>query len=486
MKPKAGVFLSFVHTDQYHKVRSAVCICIKCAAYDARYFSIFSLWFTITINSLHSQLFSPAFTTRNFTSTKMSLQQQLYVRIREKIAPAGNSFLIHKTGLLWDWPAPDLGFVQKAEHQLVGTMPAPIGPEGPYYAPGAGDIYNAYKTVFNSVEVVVSDEHQQQLQGINDKLDVAMREKQGEYATYLAQWKAAGLPDSEKEEWNKMMAWTDRLEKHDKAIESLKKNRDEIIAAADEDREEARKAIKDEKDGFVLMVVGLGGQTRKLPNFEVSENGLKWAQRVANGKGNVTSIQLSSSYVHDNQSNTDVNFEAGVKLFGFIPIGASGEVDASKQTLDNEDGITEISIEFEALTTVSVTPDPAWYKSAYLTKMAKLSSWKDKLTNEQVFGSNGIFPSVITGFAAAYRPTIKISASSNTISKLDKSVKGSAGISVGPMIFGTSALFGSGSSAGKSSESDFHSSADTNTITISSKSPYPQILGIFTDKPANY
>ena len=89
------------------------------------------------------------------------------------------------------------------------------------------------------------------------------------------------------------MGWNDILKKDEDLLDSLQKQKAQIVAAANADYNEAIEAIN-QKKGFVSTVKA--GKSVKVPNFEVYQNGITWRDSVADNKGTATTITLSNSH----------------------------------------------------------------------------------------------------------------------------------------------------------------------------------------------
>ena len=135
----------------------------------------------------------------------MSFQQQLYDQIRKTVAP-NKDFLIFKTAKNWDWK-PSVGFTDPAEHQLIGTMPSPVGDKDPFYQSSGASIYNAYKGALYSVKLTTTPEHREQIKKVDEDIAEVQAEQEANYRKYQSAWENSGLPDSEKEEWKENTGW---------------------------------------------------------------------------------------------------------------------------------------------------------------------------------------------------------------------------------------------------------------------------------------
>lgn len=457
----------------------------------------------------------------------MSFIQQLYDQIRDKFAP-GENFLLLKTGKNWDWP-PNAGFVEKKEHYLVSTMPAPVvgERESPYYVPSGADIYDAYRTTLNSVKLDITEEFKAQLAEVDENITTTLKVQRDTYKKYQDAWSESGNDPSEKEEWKELNGWDVQLSLQREQLLTLQQRRQNILSAQTTDHNRALKAIKERK-GFVKMYDGT--KIREVPHFLVSENGIVWRDKVAGGKGNRIVIELSTPrepqagsavagnnflLLSTNSGDTEkgknegdvtkTKFAPDAKFFSF---DVSEEISPPTTTLlgaatgstgstgswydifttpfitpaipairaDTESRSTSIRMTFEAATLVSVKPDPEWYHSAYINKIGQTRNWLDDRTSEDVFGPQG-FHSIVTGFIAVYHPLIEITTRNESIRRNINSR--TSHFSVGPFSFSQSAK----EEEEEEEEEAFALRESGDTITIDSKSNYARIIGVIVQKP---
>ena len=434
---------------------------------------------------------------------KMSFQQQLYDQIRDNVAP-DKDFLLFKTAAAWDWQ-PNVGFVHPKEHQLVGTMPAPIGDEGPFYKSSGASIFNAYKTTLDSVDLEPSPEYEQKLKSMDDQIATAQAELQASNAKCKEAWKDSDEPDSKEDEWKEDNGWDVILQTKKDSLHDLVARRKQMVAASKDAHQMAMDAL-DDKRGFVKMIKS-SGQAEEVPNFIVPVNGIEWKTQVAGGHGNRTSIHLTSSAHKSHTGNRKkclvkigegkevhkpvdkrLQFGHDVSYFSFNKNQGSASKDdfhgtnaqgmtnllaitpqplrpdQSSDPVDFEKDTT-VNITFEALTLVNVTPDPDWYYPTYLNKVGQLGKWLNGRTNEDVFGPGG-FHSVVTGFVAAYQPSFEIS---TTNTELRESLLKGSGFALGPIPIDTSR------------KDDL--TPTEKTISVKSNSEYAQILGVCVQNP---
>ena len=170
---------------------------------------------------------------------------------------------------------------------------------------------------------------------------------------------------------------------------------------------------------FKIMLKGRD-QPSSVPNFIVPVNGIMWRDRHVGNSSVIHKIRLlyqpaSKPFKHSNfltfSGNHSTGNDSSSKTFPEMSIASFIPFERN-ESLRVEDSIdTSITISFKVIERVNVKPDPDWYYSAYLNKVAQLGGWLHGQTTEQVFGPSG-FHSVVTGFVAVYRPSFTISTSS--------------------------------------------------------------------------
>lgn len=417
----------------------------------------------------------------------MNFQQQLYDQIRAMVAPQNKKFLLFNVAINWDW-APDANFVHEVEHELVGTMPALVAEgEDPFYVSSGTDIYDAYKTVLESVKVDVTEE-QKELDEIDASMETILEQQQKTYAEFLATWKASGLPESEFDQWKMMSGWGLRLSMHMAEVPALQNEKQLLLDSFNASYNSAVEAIK-QRDGFAKVIKN--GKVEEVPNYIVTDNGITWRTKIAGRKSHMTAIKLSTNtppvasvsekrrkFQDDKFLTFSADFsdasEGALPSPISFPLIQSGSISRPKRTVNIESDVTDINITFEAFTMVNVKPDPSWYHAAYLNKVAQSNGWRDGKTTEQVFGPCG-FHSVVTGFVAVYRPSFEISTSSKFFNKIKGIVASGGCFTLGPFSFGALAP--------SSEEMDFSSQISEEEIVIQSEFPYAKIIGVIVQNP---
>lgn len=392
----------------------------------------------------------------------MTLQQQLYDKLLDQFASGSGDFLIYKTQDTWDWKR-QANEIPSAAFSLAGFMPAPSD-EGPFYMGGATNIYDAYKSTVNSVKLEVSDEHKQQMIALEEDINSTQVAKREEYMRYLQDYKDNG-GGADEEDWKKMTGWDVKLTQYDKQMEALTKKKDDIIKESNADHNEAVEAL-DGKKGFVSMM--RSGNFTKVPNYIIDKDAIEWRTKVSRGQGNKVSLNLSTGSNYTAKYK-DKSFRANVSFFYY------DVTSKSRESLNIEKEKTNINISFDAVTTVNVRPDPEWYHQSYLNKIGQLGKWIDDRTTAQVFGSPNGFHSVVTGFVVVYKPSIEVSISGSSYSKMKTAVNSKKGFGFGPFFF-------HGESS--SSESSQCVTEERNgRLVIKSESKYGQIIGVLARSP---
>lgn len=345
---------------------------------------------------------------------------------RELLKICGNGFLISKTGKSWDWASAPPGSIDKFDYDLAGTMPLrQKGDQEPSYAPGT-ELSDAYETVLFSIKRAHPTGDMKKIQ---NQLAFLQAKKSAEFYTYQAlKAKEAAKPGFNEEEWKEGTDWVTRLTMYDDEIEECK-NDLKLFKVNDPIYNKIRGAL-DSKQDFLIRVQ----DKKEVPPYSITANGPQWAQMVAGGKGNRIEIKLSSADINDKKRQGGGRFQAGVKLFSFIPFGIKGGISGSEERMKIEKESTEISIAFEAIETFQVSRGD-WFNLSFLKKVADEDRWGDGHTTQQMLGRDGILHSVVTGFVAAYRPSLTITASKSANAEVKKKLEGNLGLSIGPVFF---------------------------------------------------
>lgn len=389
----------------------------------------------------------------------------------------GTGFLVSKTGMRWDWERATPGSINKYDYDLAGTMPLrQKGDTEPSYEPGQ-ELSNAYDTVLYAINRGSSATHDQQLKKINNELSSYLVKKRQDFLTYKAlKAKEASKPGFDEEEWKSGMGWDVKLKRYDGKIKDLQREIG-MFEVNDPIYKKIREALSERENFLTRIQDGV-----EVPPCIITANGPEWATSVAEGQGNRVTIQLKSSKGHEHKSQVGGSFNAGVKLFSFIPFGVKGGVSGSKENVKLEKEATDISITFEAFETFSVNRGK-WFNMAYLKKIASENRWEAGHTTDEMLGRDGILHSVVTGFVAAYRPSLTITASKSANNEVKKNLEAKLGLSIGPVFFEGGAVSGGGSLSGGGSSATYDFQEEGQTITIKSKANYPQILGVIVANP---
>lgn len=417
----------------------------------------------------------------------MSFQEQLHEEIIKKFSPGSDKLLVCPSPIDWDWPKAQRGYILQQEYNLVGYMPQPIDKDKPYYAKSNKEIFDAYSTVIRAVKSIPPDEYLQQVSDLDDQIR-ASKAKLDEDMTYMMdQMKDAKTDeDFDKESWLKLSGWKETLESDRKAKKSLEDKKMELSDEWDHDHKQALNALSksENKPGYAKVMTN---QNKPVvcPDFSVQFNGIEWARKATTRGGSSIELNISKSKATQKVLKLKGSKKASLDIFFFNVFNSKGE--AERFNLEQDTSSTDISIKFKAHTTVSVSPDPNWYHSGYLAKIAQDNLWNDPShTTEEMFGSKGIFHSTISGFIAVYQPILKITTSKAMFDKVTTSLKGSAGISFGPFSFGS--VFGITpklSVEGSSAKSTMNFQSEGNSLTFESTAKYPQIIAILVDRPVS-
>ena len=399
----------------------------------------------------------------------MSLQQQLYDKICEIIDLSGSQrFLLCSSAIDWDWPVAQDGYIERKEYSFVGYMPQPVEADKLYFARSDKELFQAYSTVINSVNPTKPDQYHHKLGELDNQIAAAKAKLDNDTVLMNQAMKdAKELPEFNLKDWMVSSGWGGMLEANRKALQTLNEDKIEFIDSWDDPRKDAVEALDQRESerpgpGYVWMMNG--GRTEIYPNFYVEKNGQEWARKVRSG-GVPTEIELSTciqqSQPQEKRNAVQKGVDLGKAVFKLMnPLAGKQDAEHAK-----------VSIKFKAITTVSVRPDPSWYKTGYLSKIGRENHWKEP-TTETLLGSNGILHAVIVGFVAVYEPSFAIHSSEKKLKQA-----GELNISLPPLINGSIPVCGSTSEGGCKKACITKDSA-----TIESSGQSPQIIGVIIEK----
>jgi hypothetical protein len=192
-----------------------------------------------------------------------------------------------------------------------------------------------------------------------------------------------------------------------------------------------------------------------------------WRQQAAMGAGN--SIDLTI----DHKTSTDVrsSFSASGGLsFNIGILGVSTQGGHTRKTIDTTSSEFKLEFKSPAFEGILVAPGP-WYKGS-IASLFNNGPYKPGFSRDSWFGPNGNLNLVTTIIYLAYQPTITMTLTQNDYHEVITGWSGGAGISIGPFSFGASA----------GSQNDTITTDDpSRTITLTSKSPNPQVVAVLND-----
>lgn len=451
----------------------------------------------------------------------MSLEEQFCTKVLKSTTPSKNQrFWLANVPIEWDQDF-DSNFMKK--YSLLGYMPHAPEDGSPYYTRSHKEIYEEYKHIVFSVLPIPSDEHAKRLAETNKKICAAEAKHEKDLAKMNEAMNAAReKPGFNEEEW-KQQRKLPKLEE----LQKLYELKNELVEKWDLPHSEAIQAVERNVKNPGFEEVNLGGRSEVYPSYDITEDASEWALNVRLGKANSQkSFKLSTSSLTLEDAATSGGFEAGLKefftkIFGAgenaecknneeiisikvpseLSAGSANNVEDSNMTdgfmhgvknlfgfaakagyknIDEE--IKSIEVKFEAFIFVRVTPG-AWYKSDYLTQVAREDRWKWNTSAREIFKD---FHSIVTGFVAVYGPSLTIKMSEHAKKKTELALKGGLELSIPPIVTGRLPGVSTDVEASRNSQnSDLKASFKGNSVTIElgSKAAAPQILGFCTEKP---
>ena len=393
------------------------------------------------------------------------LYSQTYDQIvKRALAGSSENFQLMNPMQDWTWAPASAGFIDPQTYSFVGQVPK----WSDVYAPSGIDMHQAYLQVLSLRDVVGNGTNTGQQMEANKEVakkqsNFIEHQKQAyqDYAEYKKTL-PAGIPERSYTDW---MAdhWQDRLDAdklaYTKALETL-------ALVVYQKNPGLKKAIdnatlpqdpQNRKPGFLKVLNGTKIGVRPAYIFDDPK---VWVDRVtAQGGGIALTIELSAS-----ASSGSPGSGGGF----FLTCGSGGW-----QTMDlAEDKTMKVSVTIKAFHRCEVKPDPAWYDSGLLKRLAVDNNWNPRYSTKgedgkkPVFGKGGVLPRILTGIVVGYQPSIDITMSDATYRKYKEHWDASSEIRIGPFQIG-----GSG-------DESWSKNTDNKKFHVESKAAYPFIMGI--------
>lgn len=216
-----------------------------------------------------------------------------------------------------------------------------------------------------------------------------------------------------------------------------------------------------------------------VPYFQVSQNAAAWVDAVKAGSGpggatmGFTNREASYDY-----SKTWAGTSLSISQF-FWEVQVSGSWErVTEFETDNE---LEVSLEFEAIDLIGITPSD-WYNGSFVRSHATgpftrgYSAYGGDGT-QAVFGKTGFFNLLKTGMYVGYKPNFTIRVSKASYSRFQETFKAATGLRIGPFTF---------SAEGGSVKAGWTANEAGQSFTGTTTSDAPLILGVsIAQMPAN-
>ncbi len=415
-------------------------------------------------------------------SVDQSLFDQTFSQIQQKLLGAGANLQLVSPTIDWWWPTAPTGQIAARAFNLVNSIPkwSPVGD----FSPSSAPFYNAYLQVLQQVNPTIPPDRQQAWTNAHNNLVAAQNTWQNDQTAMYRAWTVAstglppGVPAPDYVTWQKSSGFADTLltdaqqiAKAQQVMATVTGQQNPALTAA-----LAAAAMPPDKNtvkpGFTTMDQGDGTLVPE-PAYTIGTTGQDWINQLSQGGGKKISISVSQSQSSDNMSKSWAKANASVsEVFWSVEAGGSWE----KLDIDQSDQSVQATIDMTA-TDIQVKPG-AWYDGGYMKTLAGSGSfftpWTAKGGASPVFGEGGLLPLMITGFVAAYQPSVTITMSASTYKRAQQKFEASTGIRVGPFNFG-----GSGGHEANS----VNKSASNGTFTAKSTATYPFIIGVTVAMP---
>jgi hypothetical protein len=400
----------------------------------------------------------------------------------------------------FNWPRVPTGTFAREAFQIVNTVPnwSPVGTFGA----ADQDLFSAYRAVLTHITFKVSPERQNDLQKLQDGVTAAQNDVTKAISDakqeYLAQKEIYGDDFPTFAAWLKKadggasfqtgidntnltlrQAQTLLLQMQQQSMpQSLQRAVDALQTPAGDPNSTNAPA------GWMKVADGTG-RLQWRPEWTIATTGQDWRASLTNGSAGGFTIEISNADSSTQVTNSWARGNAGYSV-PFWGVHAGGSWTRLDEASDDQS--VRATIKVESATVVRVTPG-VWYDSGFLADVARgeqgaagtgyviESGWSRKAEaagQAGLFGQYGLLPTRVSGLVVVYKPSFSITANKSTFDRVKQKISASAGLRIGPFTFG-----GSGGST-----SDFqHNTESDNTITGSSTSEEPLILGVTVTFP---
>ena len=398
---------------------------------------------------------------------------------------------INLTPQTFNYPVAPIGSMDPSVYQFVSTMPK-YSPMGTFSNLDA-KFFDSYGQVLSHVKFEVSPDKQAALNSLRDQWTKAQNEvtqmnsninlayqtaKQSGGEVFAAQY-----PDVTSWLTNDPVGVGMTKQKADLQKAASQQGQlytDMLAAEAPQSYQAALNAMKMPSGSPTgptvrgwTRVNDASGVPQWQPEYVVGNTGQDWRAELTKGSQGAMSIEIDASKTDSKFNKTWAN---GSSSYGNFFWGVEGSGGWSELNISQDDSSLKCTIKCESSTLVNVNPG-AWYDSGLMRNLGQgagqgytlSDGFSVKGPQPQAFGQDGVLPTRIAQILVVYKPSFKITCSTSTYKKYEKTITGGGGLRIGPFHFG---------GHGGSHTENVVTGNGSNTFESASTSEVPLILGV--------
>ena len=247
--------------------------------------------------------------------------------------------------------------------------------------------------------------------------------------------------------------------------------------------------IKEDMQSIKTPTVAIGGPApagwTKVPNtdgslswrpvFNLGTEGQAWRGKLTQGSAGGFEITLDASKA-DNQ--IEKSWAAASASYDAVFWSVSGSGGWERNTQLQSDASVTATVKVQSSTLVPITPG-VWYDGGLMRDLARGTSsgtvldqgWTAKggPGSHSIFGEYGLLSTRVSNLVVVYKPSYSITMASSTFSSFHQKIEAGGGVRIGPFTFGGS---------GGNERTETHSTGNKTTLTSTSTSDNPLIIGV--------
>lgn len=398
----------------------------------------------------------------------------LYRAMVNSLGTSPSNFQLIYPFTTWTWPTQSAGFISAAQYDFCSTVPQWSATGA--YTSSADRVNQAYGAFLDVILAATDDPKLREEIRVSGE---ALTNAANDYTMAVGQATTIyndDVPDNKPTftEWLATPAGRGYSIKIDAALTRLNQaqtNYTIVVAQANTPGlADAQEQLANKDFYSRLSDPGLS-KFPLVPYFQVSQNAAAWVDRIKAGSGpggatmGFTNREASYDY-----TKTWAGTSASVSTF-FWEVQVSGSWE--RVTAFETDNELEVSMEFEAIDLISITPSD-WYNGSFVRSHGNGPFTRGYSANggdgtQAVFGKNGFFNLIKTGMYVGYKPNFTIRVSKSAFTSFLQKFKAATGLRIGPFSF---------SAEGGSTQAGWTANESGQSFTGTTTSDAPMILGI--------